>query len=43
MQELDDIALLHEYVECDSEEAFATLVTRHIDMPIEMLVVEPAK
>lgn len=31
MQELDDIALLREYVEHDSEQAFATLVTRHID------------
>ena len=31
MHELDDIALLHEYVGRDSEEAFATLVTRHID------------
>jgi uncharacterized protein (TIGR03435 family) len=31
MQELDDIALLREYVERDSEPAFATLVTRHID------------
>jgi RNA polymerase sigma factor (sigma-70 family) len=31
MQELDDIALLREYVERDSETAFATLVIRHID------------
>jgi uncharacterized protein (TIGR03435 family) len=31
MHELDDIALLREYVGHDSEEAFATLVTRHID------------
>ena len=31
MQELDDIALLREYVERDSEEAFATLVTRHVN------------
>ncbi|HXE42240.1 MAG TPA: sigma-70 family RNA polymerase sigma factor, partial [Candidatus Baltobacteraceae bacterium] len=31
MQELDDIALLSEYAERDSELAFATLVTRHID------------
>jgi RNA polymerase sigma factor (sigma-70 family) len=31
MHELDDIALLREYVERDSEEAFAALVTRHID------------
>ena len=31
MQELDDNALLREYVERDSEEAFATLVTRHIN------------
>jgi uncharacterized protein (TIGR03435 family) len=31
MQELDDIALLHEYVERDSEEAFAALVTRHVN------------
>jgi uncharacterized protein (TIGR03435 family) len=31
MQELDDIALLREYAGRDSEEAFATLVTRHID------------
>ncbi|HEY1718940.1 MAG TPA: sigma-70 family RNA polymerase sigma factor [Verrucomicrobiae bacterium] len=31
MHELDDIALLREYVERDSESAFATLVTRHID------------
>ena len=31
MQELDDIALLREYVERDSEEAFATLVMRHVN------------
>ena len=31
MQDLDDIALLREYVEHDSEEAFATLVTRHVN------------
>jgi RNA polymerase sigma factor (sigma-70 family) len=31
MQELDDIALLREYVERNSEEAFAALVTRHIN------------
>jgi len=31
MQELDDIALLREYVGHDSEEAFATLVTRHVN------------
>jgi RNA polymerase sigma factor (sigma-70 family) len=31
MQELDDAALLREYVERDSEEAFATLVARHIN------------
>lgn len=31
MQELDDKALLREYVEHDSEEAFATLVARHIN------------
>ena len=31
MQELDDIALLRQYVERDSEEAFAMLVTRHMD------------
>src|ERR1700722_3444589 len=31
MQELDDIALLRQYSEQNSEEAFATLVTRHID------------
>jgi RNA polymerase sigma factor (sigma-70 family) len=31
MQELDDIALLREYVAHDSEEAFATLVTRHVN------------
>jgi RNA polymerase sigma factor (sigma-70 family) len=31
MQELDDAALLREYVERDSEEAFAALVTRHIN------------
>ena len=31
MQELDDIALLREYVERDSEQAFATLVSRHIN------------
>lgn len=30
MQELDDAALLREYVERDSEEAFAMLVARHI-------------
>jgi RNA polymerase sigma factor (sigma-70 family) len=31
MQELDDAALLREYVERDSEEAFAALVTRHVN------------
>ena len=31
MQELDDTALLREYVERDSEEAFAALVTRHVN------------
>jgi RNA polymerase sigma factor (sigma-70 family) len=31
MQELDDTALLREYVERDSEEAFAVLVTRHVN------------
>jgi RNA polymerase sigma factor (sigma-70 family) len=31
MQELDDIALLRNYVENNSEEAFAALVTRHIN------------
>jgi RNA polymerase sigma factor (sigma-70 family) len=31
MQELDDIALLREYVERDSQEAFATLVARHVN------------
>jgi RNA polymerase sigma factor (sigma-70 family) len=31
MRELDDIALLREYAERDSEEAFATLVTRHVN------------
>jgi RNA polymerase sigma factor (sigma-70 family) len=31
MQELDDSALLREYTERSSEEAFATLVTRHVN------------
>jgi RNA polymerase sigma factor (sigma-70 family) len=31
MQELDDIALLREYVDRGSEDAFATLVARHIN------------
>jgi RNA polymerase sigma factor (sigma-70 family) len=31
MQELDDNALLREYVDHDSEQAFATLVTRHFN------------
>jgi RNA polymerase sigma factor (sigma-70 family) len=31
MQELDDIALLREYVGRDSEEAFAALVARHVN------------
>src|ERR1700679_2741679 len=31
MQELDDNALLREYVERDSEEAFAALVARHVN------------
>jgi RNA polymerase sigma factor (sigma-70 family) len=31
MQELDDNALLREYVACRSEEAFAALVSRHIN------------
>src|SRR5687768_1853615 len=31
MVDLDDIVLLREYVERESEEAFATLVTRHVN------------
>src|ERR1700728_1909245 len=31
MQELDDIALLRQYTERGSEEAFATLVARHVN------------
>src|SRR6266436_2047882 len=31
MQELDDIALLQQYTRHNSEEAFATLVTRHVN------------
>ena len=31
MQELDDIALLRQYTEQNSEEAFASLVTRHVN------------
>ena len=31
MQELDDNALLRKYVEDDSEDAFAALVTRHVN------------
>jgi RNA polymerase sigma factor (sigma-70 family) len=31
MQEMDDITLLREYTEHDSEEAFATLVTGHVN------------
>jgi DNA-directed RNA polymerase specialized sigma24 family protein len=31
MQELDDIALLRQYTEQNSEEAFATLVSRHVN------------
>jgi len=31
MQELDDIALLRQYTEQNSEEAFAALVTRHVN------------
>src|SRR4051812_18545519 len=31
MQELDDISLLREYAERDSEEAFAALVARHVN------------
>jgi RNA polymerase sigma factor (sigma-70 family) len=31
MQELDDIALLREYVERDSEEAFAEIIKRHVN------------
>ena len=31
MQNLDDNALLREYVECNSEEAFTTLVSRHVN------------
>src|SRR5215469_15466761 len=31
MQNLEDHALLHEYVECGSEEAFAALVSRHVN------------
>src|SRR5947207_231568 len=31
MQELDDISLLREYADLDSEEAFATLVARHVN------------
>src|ERR1700722_7036383 len=31
MQDLDDFALLRGYIERDSEEAFAALVTRHVN------------
>src|SRR6185369_9929353 len=31
MQELDDIALLRQYTEQNSEEAFAALVSRHVN------------
>src|SRR4029078_7946566 len=31
MQELDDIALLREYVERDSQETFGVLVSRHVN------------
>src|SRR5262245_16544511 len=31
MQDLDDISLLREYVDRNSEEAFATLVSRHVN------------
>src|SRR5580765_8147151 len=31
MQELDDIALLRQYTEQNSEEAFAALVARHVN------------
>src|SRR3954462_12663618 len=31
MQELDDIGLLRQYTEQNSEEAFAALVTRHVN------------
>src|SRR5436190_22575815 len=31
MQELDDIALLRKYIEQDYEEAFGTLVARHVN------------
>jgi hypothetical protein len=31
MQELDDIALLRQYTEQNSEEAFAVLVSRHVN------------
>src|SRR3954470_17717074 len=31
MQELDDIALLRQYTEQNSEEAFGTLVSRHLN------------
>jgi RNA polymerase sigma factor (sigma-70 family) len=31
MQEMDDVALLREYAERDSEEAFAALVARHVN------------
>jgi uncharacterized protein (TIGR03435 family) len=32
MQELDDMTLLREYAERDSESAFSTLVTRHVNL-----------
>jgi uncharacterized protein (TIGR03435 family) len=32
MQEMDDIALLRQYAEHDSEEAFTMLVTRHVNL-----------
>jgi DNA-directed RNA polymerase specialized sigma24 family protein len=31
MQELDDISLLREYIDHDSDDAFAALVTRHVN------------
>ena len=32
MPEMDDIALLRQYAEDNSESAFATLVTRHVNL-----------